>query len=142
MLLMRKLPFLNGIRAFEAAARLGSFAGAAEELHVTPAAISRMVHLLEERLGVVFFERKANRLALTPAGRSYQAGLSTFLEDLQAEVSASQAVMVRRLTAMVKKPELAALPSINGTTEVTTPYNQARQRENGQKVNNKPQSPS
>lgn len=74
--------------------------------------------------------------------RSYQAGLSTFLEDLQAEVSASQAVMVRRLTAMVKKPELAALPSINGTTEVTTPYNQARQMENGHKVNNKPQGSS
>jgi len=57
--------------------------------------------------------------------RSYQAGLSTFLEDLDAEVSASQAVMVRRLAAMVKKPELVALPAINGTTEVTTPYNQA-----------------
>jgi len=56
--------------------------------------------------------------------RSYQAGLATFLEELRAEVSTSQAVMVRRLVAMVKKPELAALPSINGTTEVTTPYNQ------------------
>ena len=42
---MRKLPFLNGIRAFEAAARAGSFAKAADELHVTPAAISRMVQL-------------------------------------------------------------------------------------------------
>src|SRR5690348_6632648 len=43
---MRKLPFLNGIRAFEAAARAGSFTKAASELHVTPAAISRMVQLL------------------------------------------------------------------------------------------------
>jgi LysR family glycine cleavage system transcriptional activator len=82
MLDMRKLPFLNGIRAFEAAARLGSFAGAAEELHVTPAAISRMVHLLEERLGVALFQRKANRLVLTPAGRSYQAGLTPLLDAL------------------------------------------------------------
>lgn len=48
---MRKLPFLNGIRAFEAAARTGSFSKAADELNVTPAAVSRMVHLLEERLG-------------------------------------------------------------------------------------------
>ena len=47
---MRQLPFMNGIKAFEAAARTGSFAKAADELHVTPAAISRMVHLLEDRL--------------------------------------------------------------------------------------------
>ena len=65
---MRKLPFLNGIRAFEAAARAGSFAKAADELHVTPAAISRMVQLLEQRLGVPLFERKANRLAPTRGG--------------------------------------------------------------------------
>ena len=50
---MRKLPYLNGTKAFEASARTGSFAKAAEELNVTPAAISRMVHLLEDRLGVV-----------------------------------------------------------------------------------------
>src|SRR5438876_6845497 len=49
---MRQLPFMNGIKAFEAAARSGSFAKAADELHVTPAAVSRMVHLLEARLGV------------------------------------------------------------------------------------------
>ena len=59
---MRKLPFLNGIQAFEAAARAGSFAKAADELHVTPAAISRMVHCSKQRLGVPLFERKANRL--------------------------------------------------------------------------------
>jgi LysR family glycine cleavage system transcriptional activator len=82
MLQMRRLPFLNGVRAFEAAARQGSFAGAAEELHVTPAAISRLVHLLEERLGLALFERKANRLALTSAGRSYQAGLTPLLDAL------------------------------------------------------------
>ena len=68
MVAMRKLPFLNGIRAFEAAARAASFAKAADELHVTPAAISRMVQLLEQRLGFQLFERKANRLVLTPAG--------------------------------------------------------------------------
>lgn len=81
---MRKLPFLNGIRAFEAAARTGSFTKAADELHVTPAAVSRMVHLLEERLGVPLFARKANKLTATPAGRSYQAGLTTLLDQLAA----------------------------------------------------------
>jgi LysR family transcriptional regulator, glycine cleavage system transcriptional activator len=45
MVAMRRLPHLNGIRAFEAAARHASFAKAAEELHVSPDAISRMVRL-------------------------------------------------------------------------------------------------
>ena len=79
---MRRLPFLNGVRAFEAAGRAGSFAGAAKELHVTPAAVSRMVKLLEARLGVAVFERQANRLTPTPAGRNYQAGLGPILDAL------------------------------------------------------------
>jgi LysR family glycine cleavage system transcriptional activator len=79
---MRRLPFLNGIRAFEAAARHGSFAAAASELNVSPAAISRMVHLLEDRLGIALFERTANRLAPTPAGRLYQTGLTPLLDAL------------------------------------------------------------
>ena len=60
-------------------------------LHVTPAAISRMVQLLEQRLGVPLFERKANRLALTAAGRAYQAGLTQIfdqLANLTAQVTA------------------------------------------------------
>jgi LysR family glycine cleavage system transcriptional activator len=88
---MRKLPFLNGIRAFEAAARAEGFAKAATELHVTPAAISRMVQLLEQRLGVPLFERKANRLVLTAAGRAYQGGLTPIfdqLANLTAQVTA------------------------------------------------------
>jgi LysR family glycine cleavage system transcriptional activator len=87
---MRRIPFLNGVRAFEAAARTGSFAKAADELHVTPAAVSRLVHLLEERIGAELFERKANRLAPTPAGRTYQAGLTPLfdaLANLTAQVS-------------------------------------------------------
>ena len=79
---MRKLPFLNGIRAFEAAARAESFAKAAGELNVTPAAVSRMVQLLEQRLGVPLFERKANRLTLTAAGRAYQVGLTPIFDQL------------------------------------------------------------
>jgi LysR family glycine cleavage system transcriptional activator len=81
---MRRLLFLNGIKAFEAAARGGSFAAAALELNVSAAAISRMVHLLEERLGVVLFERKANRLELTTAGRAYQSGLTPIFDSLAA----------------------------------------------------------
>src|SRR4029078_7119565 len=71
---VRRLLFLNGIKAFEAAARSGSFAAAGAELNVSAAAVSRMVHLLEERLGVALFERKANRLVMTLAGRAYERG--------------------------------------------------------------------
>src|SRR4249920_1643259 len=88
---MRKLPFLNGVRAFEAAARAESFAKAAGELNVTPAAVSRMVQLLEERTGVPLFERKANRLTPTAAGRAYQGGLTPIfdqLANLAAQVTA------------------------------------------------------
>jgi LysR family glycine cleavage system transcriptional activator len=94
---MRRLLFLNGIKAFEAAARSGSFAGAGSELNVSAAAISRMVHLLEQRLGVVLFERKANRLAMTPAGRAYQSGLTPIfdaLASLTAQVTATSSVRV------------------------------------------------
>ena len=75
-------PFLNGIRAFDAAARGGSFVAAAAALHVTPAAVSRLVKLLEERMGVALFIRRANRLELTEAGREYQAGLHPLLDAL------------------------------------------------------------
>jgi hypothetical protein len=54
--------------------------------------------------------------------RSYHGGLAPHLEALGARVSRSQAVMVRRLTAAIKKPELSRIPSINGKTEPTTPY--------------------
>ena len=94
---MRRLLFLNGIKAFEAAARSGSFAGAGAELNVSAAAVSRLVHLLEERLGVALFERKANRLAMTPAGRAYQSGLTPIfdaLASLTAQVTAPSGLRV------------------------------------------------
>src|SRR5258707_7745453 len=94
---MRRLLFLNGIKAFEAAARSGSFSAAGAELNVSAAAISRMVHLLEQRLGVALFERKANRLAMTAAGRAYQNGLTPIfdaLASLTAQVTAPSSVRV------------------------------------------------
>ena len=72
----RHLPFLNGLRAFEAAARRGSFTAAASELHVTQAAVSQQVQLLEGRLGFALFRRHANRLELTDRGRAFQPGLT------------------------------------------------------------------
>ena len=66
----RNLPPLNSLRAFEAAARHLSFTKAAEELHVTPAAISHQVKALEEQLGVVLFRRLTRALRLTEAGQA------------------------------------------------------------------------
>jgi LysR family glycine cleavage system transcriptional activator/LysR family transcriptional regulator of beta-lactamase len=81
---MRRLPSLNGLRAFEAAARLGSFVAAGEELHVTQAAISRLVRLLEARIGFPLFERLPNGLALTPQGRALQPNLTAAFDSIAA----------------------------------------------------------
>ncbi|CAM5376721.1 MULTISPECIES: LysR substrate-binding domain-containing protein [unclassified Pseudomonas] len=72
----RQLPSLNGLRAFEAAGRHGSFKAAAHELNVTQTAVSHMVRLLEEHLGFALFRRHANRLELTDQGRAFQPGLT------------------------------------------------------------------
>jgi LysR family glycine cleavage system transcriptional activator len=67
----RKLPSLMAIRAFEAAARLGSFTSAATELLLTQSAISRHVRNLEDDLGVRLFHRQGRHLTLTHEGRDY-----------------------------------------------------------------------
>ena len=74
------LPPLNALRAFEAAARGGSYVAAAEELGVSPAAVSQQVHHLEEFLGKQLFMRFNNRVVLTDAGRSVHIGASEALQ--------------------------------------------------------------
>jgi LysR family glycine cleavage system transcriptional activator len=69
----RRLPPLNAIRAFEAAARAESFTRAAEELCVTQGAVSHQVKALEAVLGVRLFHRERQRILLTGAGREYLA---------------------------------------------------------------------
>ena len=86
---MRPLPPLNGVRAFEAAARHESFSRAAEELYVTPAAISQQVKALENWLDVKLFERQPRGLVLTPPGRLYLTRLTEILDRL---ADATQAV--------------------------------------------------
>jgi len=63
-----RLPQLNSIRVFEAAARLMSFKAAASELNVTPTAVSHQIRNLEEKLGTLLFERKTRSIVLTPEG--------------------------------------------------------------------------
>ncbi|MDD1780956.1 transcriptional regulator GcvA [Enterovibrio sp. ZSDZ35] len=71
------LPPLNALRAFESVARLLSIKAAAEELHVTPAAVSQQIKSLESYLDVQLFERKVRSLELTEAG----AQLYPFMEE-------------------------------------------------------------
>lgn len=67
----QRLPPLGALRAFEAAARHLSFTKAAEELHVTQAAVSHQIKALEQELGLPLFLRFNRRLALTDAGQEY-----------------------------------------------------------------------
>src|SRR5229473_15714 len=69
--MIRRLPPLNALKAFEAAARHESFTRAAEELCVTQGAVSHQVKALEAELGVKLFHRERQRLAITQAGRAY-----------------------------------------------------------------------
>ena len=64
------LPSLNGLRAFEATARLGSFTAAATELHVTHGAVSRLVKALEEQMGARLLHRSGRGARATPAGET------------------------------------------------------------------------
>lgn len=78
----RKLPPLNSLRAFEAAARLGSFSLAADELCVTHGAVSRHVQQLEAWLGHPLFERYNRRVVLTEAGGSYLAEIGASFDRI------------------------------------------------------------
>src|SRR5437667_10497135 len=69
----RRLPPLNALKAFEAAARHESFTRAAEELCVTQGAVSHQVKGLESELGIKLFNRERQRLVITGAGRDYLA---------------------------------------------------------------------
>src|SRR5262245_27906680 len=78
------LPPLNAMRAFEAAARTGSYVGAGRELGVSPAAISQQVRNLEDFFGKKMFMRLNNRVVLTDAGQAVYAGASEALQSLSA----------------------------------------------------------
>ncbi len=71
-----RLPPPTWLRAFEAAARLGGFTAAAQELGVTPSAISQQIRLLEARLGAPLFSRAGRGVTLTPIGQAYLPAIS------------------------------------------------------------------
>ena len=80
------LPPLSALRAFEAAARHMSFSRAADELHVTPAAISHQIHALEQDLGVRLFHRMNRSIELTASARVLLPGLTEAFAGIQSSV--------------------------------------------------------
>ena len=81
---IRRLPPLNALRSFEAAARLGSFIQAAEELFVTPSAVSHQVKSLEDFLGLKLFHREKRQVHITIAGEKYLVAVQHALDELDS----------------------------------------------------------
>lgn len=87
---MRRIPSFPALRAFEAAARLGSFARASEELHLTPSAVSHQIRALERWFGRALFRRANRQATLTSDGQRLLSGLTDafdMIERVCAELS-------------------------------------------------------
>jgi LysR family glycine cleavage system transcriptional activator len=110
-----RLPPLNALRAFEAAARHRSFALAAAELHVTPAAVSHQVRTLEEQLEVRLFRRLPRGVVLTEAGRAMlpelAKGLDHFARAVRGAVAGETAGELR-LTVIPSFAQLWLMPRL------------------------------
>lgn len=103
-----RLPPLNALRAFEAAARNLSLRKAAAELHVTPAAVSHQVNALEENLGVDLFNRLPRGVELTLAGQALLPKLSAAFELLGEAVLAVHRLQHGERLTVAAPPALAA----------------------------------
>jgi LysR family glycine cleavage system transcriptional activator len=101
------LPSLDALVAFECAARHECFTRAAAELNVTQGAISRQIRVLEERLGVLLFQRVRRRVVLAEAGRGYLLDVRRLLNNLE---SATARLMTAGESANVLN--VAVLPAI------------------------------
>src|SRR3978361_1852427 len=111
-----RLPSLNGLRAFEAAARHLSFTNAASELNVTQTAISHQIRRLEEELGIRLFVRQNRALALTPQARDYLPGVRAAFNDLRLATDRlkradTNVLTVSTLASMAAKWLLPRLPA-------------------------------
>ena len=109
-------PSLKAVSTFEAAARHESFKGAAEELHLTPSAISHQVRQLENHLGVKLFHRLSGGLAITDAGAVYLGMLSPAFAEIDdatkqvMQLEYSDQLTVRSAPSFAKKWLLDRLP--------------------------------
>jgi DNA-binding transcriptional LysR family regulator len=102
----RRLPSMEALMAFEAAARHESFTSAADELALTPSAVTRQIALLEEFVGVPLFNRVKKRVSLTDAGEAYAEQVRQHLNGLERDTLAA---MSRQGSGGVL--ELAVIPT-------------------------------
>ena len=101
-------PSLNAMRAFEVVARLGSVSVAADELSVTPGAVSRQIKNLEKDLGVMLLERDGRGVRLTAAGEHLQNGLETAFAQIARTVDRTRRRLLRNTVRIVSPPQFAA----------------------------------
>jgi len=102
-----RLPPLNSLRTFEAAARLLSFKKAAEELVVTPTAVSHQIKLLEEFLDLALFRRLTRALELTPAGAAMLPKVQDGFASLAAAVEATRRKETGGIVTVCAPPSFA-----------------------------------
>ena len=100
----KRLPPLNSLQAFEAAARHESFLDAAVEQDVTSGSISRHVRLLERYLGTELFVRRSNGVVLTSAGREYAGTVSGIFRELKTETDRVRKPVRNRAIAISMLP--------------------------------------
>ena len=94
---MKRLPPLNALRAFEAAARHKSFTAAARDLFVTHGAVSRQIQHIEEFLGCRLFKRLPRGVELTDEGREYAMVVRRAFEDVAEASSSPEPQLLRHL---------------------------------------------
>lgn len=105
----RTLPPLATLRPFEAAARLGSFTAAADELALTQGAVSLQIRNLESFLGKRLFERQVRRVELTEDGRQYYTACLNALEEIERATGRLLAQRDHRILTVSALPTLATL---------------------------------
>jgi LysR family glycine cleavage system transcriptional activator len=104
----RPLPPLSSLRSFEAVARQLSFTKAAEELHITPGAVSQQIRSLEELLGTKLFDRTKRWVALTEAGTRMLPDVQTGLGILSRAISAKAMPIGERSLTISVAPSFAS----------------------------------
>ncbi len=105
---MRKIPPLKSVQAFEAASRLGSFVAAADELHLTPSAISHQIRALELRLGIALFHRAHRSIELTDIGRRYAESVSEALNLIESSTRSIERAGKSDILTIHSVPSIAA----------------------------------
>jgi LysR family transcriptional regulator, glycine cleavage system transcriptional activator len=105
---MYKMPPLNALRAFEAAALHLSLTRAAQELSVSPGAVSHQIRALEAQLGIELFERRVRAIALTPAAKMLYPGVQNGFLQIQEAVASLRHVANERVLVVSTPPGLTA----------------------------------